>query len=129
MEIGPLTERGQIDLRTALWRGIKLTCPNCGQGSLFRNYLKQVDHCTACHEEFSHIRADDAPPWLTILIVGHIVVPLMFAVEARLSWQSWIAYFIWPIMIALLALAVLPRAKGFFIALIWATRSPGSEKL
>ena len=52
-------------------------CPCCGKGKLFRAYLKQVDACSACGERFADIRADDGAPWLTLILVGHIFIPLM----------------------------------------------------
>jgi uncharacterized protein (DUF983 family) len=118
----------QIDLPRAIWRGALRRCPRCGRGVLFKSYLKQVDACATCHEEYAHIRADDAPPWLTILIVGHIVVPLIFVVNSWFFWPNWLVMLVWPIVTAALALTVLPRAKGIFIAIIWATRAPGSER-
>ncbi|MGZ5921862.1 MAG: DUF983 domain-containing protein [Rhizomicrobium sp.] len=121
-------EPRQIDLPRAIWRGALRRCPRCGRGVLFKSYLKQVDACAACREEYAHIRADDAPPWLTILIVGHIVVPLIFVVNSWFFWPNWLVMLVWPIVTAALALAVLPRAKGIFIAIIWATRAPGSER-
>ncbi len=117
-----------VDLRHAIWRGARRRCPHCGRGPLFRSYLKQVNACAVCHEEYAHIRADDAPPWLTILVVGHIVVPLIFVVNSRFFWPNWLTMLVWPIVIVALALAILPRAKGIFIAIIWATRAPGSEQ-
>ena len=116
-----------IDLLYAIWRGARRRCPRCGQGALFKSYLKQVDTCAVCQEEYAHIRADDAPPWLTILVVGHIVVPLIFVVNSSFTWPNWLVMVVWPIVTAALALVVLPRAKGIFIAIIWATRAPGSE--
>src|SRR5215471_19038904 len=53
--------RSPRDARTALLRGFKCRCPNCGQGKLFRAYLKVVDRCAVCGEDYSHQRADDAP--------------------------------------------------------------------
>ena len=67
----------------ALWRGFLCRCPNCGEGALFRAYLKPVDNCAVCGEDMSHQRADDAPPYFTMVIVGHIVVPIMLAVALR----------------------------------------------
>ena len=122
-----LSDPGHIDLPHAIWRGARRCCPRCGRGALFRSYLKQVDACAICHEAYAHIRADDAPPWLTILVVGHIVVPLIFIVNSWFIWPNWLVMVILPIVTAVLALAVLPRAKGVFIAIIWATRAPGSE--
>src|SRR5271154_6987340 len=65
----------------AVRRGFAMHCPNCGKGALFRSYLKVNDCCPVCGEELFHQRADDAPPYITILVVGHIVAAGMLAVE------------------------------------------------
>lgn len=115
-------------LGPAVWRGLRGRCPACGEGRLFARYLKQVEACAACREEFGHIRSDDAAPWLTILVVGHIVVPLMLSVERYTRWPDWVAMVVWPLVALGLVLAVLPRAKGVLISIIWATKAPGSER-
>lgn len=113
---------------TAAGRALAGRCPNCGQSPLFASYLKQVEHCAVCGEAWGHIRADDAPPWLTILIVGHILVPPAIAVEAWELWPGWVSMTLWPALALALSLLILPRAKGLFIAAIWKTRAPGSEQ-
>lgn len=107
----------------AMLRGLCGKCPRCGRAPLFRGFLKQVDACPACGEPWAEIRADDAPPWLTILIVGHILAPFMIAVvrDDLLSTGWAIAVCVTAAM--LLCLLILPRAKGLFIALIWAWRA------
>jgi len=74
-------DRPTRDMRNALLRGFMCRCPNCGRGKLFRAYLKVVDRCAVCGEDFSHQRADDAPAYFVILIVGHLVVPWVLIVE------------------------------------------------
>jgi|SRR6185312_10413677 uncharacterized protein (DUF983 family) len=113
------------DLRTAMLRSLLGRCPNCGTGKLMKSYLKQVDACAHCGESFGQIRADDAPPWLTILIVGHVVIPFAMSIEAYALWPEWAAMVIWPVVAAAMSIALLPRAKALFIAIIWATRAPG----
>lgn len=115
-------------LRTALLRGLKGSCPNCGQGALFRAYLKPVDACSVCHEPLGHIRSDDGPAWLTILVVGHLVVPLVLIVQPRVNWSDWVAFGFWSVFALSLVLLLLPRSKGVFIAAIWKTKGPGSER-
>lgn len=124
----PVTASTATPVWTAIRRGVIGKCPKCGKGALYKAYLKQVDHCAVCGEPYRHIRADDAPPWLTILLVGHIIVPLIFVVDSWALWPVWVAMLVWPAATAVLALAILPRAKGVFLAIIWATRSPGSER-
>lgn len=115
------------DMRTVITRGAMGLCPNCGKGPLFRTYLKQIHHCQVCAESFKDIRADDAPPWLTILIAGHVIVPIILIVEPWSLWPQWVSLMLWPVVISLFSLIVLPRAKGVFLAVIWATRAPGFE--
>jgi uncharacterized protein (DUF983 family) len=114
-------------LGQAMWRGLCGRCPACGEGRLFARYLKPVESCAACGEPLGHVRSDDAAPWLTILVVGHIVVPLMLSVERVSQWPEWVAMIFWPLIALALALVVLPRAKGLLMSIIWATRAPGSE--
>jgi Uncharacterized protein conserved in bacteria len=114
-------------LATALCRGLIDRCPRCGQGRLFAGYIRQVDQCDVCGEAWGHVRADDAPPWLTILLVGHIVLPLALWVEGQVSWPEWVGMVLWPTLALALAALILPRAKAVMLTLIWFTRAPGSE--
>lgn len=118
--------------RQNLWltvrRGLSARCPNCGKGRLLAGYLKQVENCSACGEAYGHIRPDDAAPWLTILLVGHIVVPIALAVETATDWPGWVSKTVWPLLAVIVALLVLPRARTLFLSVIWATRAPGSER-
>ncbi len=121
-------ESDRPPLGDAMWRGLRGLCPACGQSKLFARYLKQVEACPACHEPLGHVRSDDAAPWLTILVVGHIVVPLMLSVERVTQWPDWVAMIVWPLVALGLTLVILPRAKGLLLSVIWATRAPGSER-
>ena len=111
------------DFLQAIRRGLRGRCLRCGQGRLFTRYLKQADSCAACGEDYSAIRADDGPAWLTILIVGHVIVGLVLIVESHSHWPAWVGMSVFPLLAAALALFLLPRAKGAFIAAIWATKA------
>ena len=112
----------------AVKRGFSLRCPNCGQGHLFRAYLKVADICPVCGEELFHQRADDAPPYLTILVVGHIIGALMLTVEEiNDTMPIWIHLLVWPTLTLGLSLLLLPRFKGALIAYQWALRMHGFE--
>lgn len=111
----------------AMLRGLRGKCPRCGRAPLFRGFLKQVDACAACGEPWTEIRADDAPPWLTILIVGHILAPLMIAVVRDDLLSTGWAIVVCVTAALSLCLLILPRAKGLFISLIWAWRAGPSS--
>jgi len=104
------------------WRG---RCPNCGQGALMKGYLKLRDTCPTCSEDLSHARADDGPAYVTILIVGKVMIGLMLHV--------FIVYRPEPLVMAVgftfgsvaLALFLLPRLKGAFVGIQWAKRMHG----
>lgn len=117
---------------TAMLRGFRRSCPQCGRGRLFkpgwRNILKLADACPHCGEHFEGIRADDAPAYFTILLVGHIVVPLVLVVE-RYGDQPplWFHAALWLPLSVVLALYLLPHIKGTVIALLWAHRMPAPK--
>ncbi len=115
-------------ISTQALRGLALRCPKCGQGRLFRAYLKPVESCASCGETYGHIRADDGPAWLTILVVGHIVISLVLAFEPQLDWPEWASMLAWSGLSLAMILALLPSAKGLFITLIWRSKGPGSER-
>jgi uncharacterized protein (DUF983 family) len=128
--LDPVEEKaaGRPSVAEAVWRGLRSRCPACGRARLFARFLRQVERCPACGEPLGHLRSDDAAPWLTILVVGHIAVPAMLAVERHSPWPTWVAMTVWPLFALGLTLAVLPRAKGMLLGIIWATRAPGSER-
>lgn len=107
---------------TAIMRAVFGRCPKCGKGKLYARYLKPVEQCTACGERYGHIRADDGPAWLTILVVGHILAPLLILTGRDSSWPDWALALFWPALALVLSLLILPGAKGFFIVLQWRTR-------
>jgi uncharacterized protein (DUF983 family) len=121
-----MTDHSEIPLKIAAARALLGRCPCCGEGKLFRGYLKQVENCSVCGESFGQIRADDAAPWLTIILVGHVFLPLAFLVNV--DWMPiWAAMGMWSTCFAGLALTILPRAKVLFIAILWQTRAPGYQ--
>lgn len=114
------TARPSRDLKQAMWRGFKSRCPHCGEGKLFRAFVKPVDHCSVCGEDYTEQRADDLPAYLTILIVGHIVVAAFMGVEATTSLSLLAHMAIWGPMIVLMSLILLQPVKGATIGLQWA---------
>jgi uncharacterized protein (DUF983 family) len=113
----------------ALIRGALGQCPRCSHGRLLHHYLKIVDRCCACGEPYGHFRSDDAAPWLTILVVGHITMPIVLALEQSFELVMWVELAIYLPLVMLLTLALLPRCKGVILAMMWAMKAEGSEKI
>jgi uncharacterized protein (DUF983 family) len=115
------------NLLSSMGRGACMRCPNCGRGHLFRAFLKPVDACSECGEPLKQIRADDGPAWLTVLVVGHLVVGLALYMEMRAPLPVETSLAIFLALTAILTLLMLPRAKGIFIGAIWAMDATGVD--
>jgi uncharacterized protein (DUF983 family) len=111
----------------ALLRGLQCRCPNCGRGRLFRAFLKVADDCPACGEVLHHQRADDAPAYFVIVIVGHLVVPLALSVETAFTPPFWLHFAIWLPLTLTLSLGLLQPIKGAVVAWQWAYRMHGFD--
>jgi uncharacterized protein (DUF983 family) len=113
------------DLWPALRKGFCRKCPNCGTGPLMKSYLKVRDTCLVCGEDLSQHRADDGPAYLTILIVGHIMVPLLHIVFVQFRPEPLVLFTIFAIGSVGLSLYLLPRLKGAVVAFQWAREMHG----
>lgn len=122
------TEHNKESIGMVIIRGMFGHCPRCGQGRLFRSYLKPVETCAVCSEQLGHIRADDGPAWLTILLTGPLLALFILRIAPNSPWPDEVSMVVGPAAALVLALAILPRAKGIFIGLIWRANSMGSEK-
>jgi uncharacterized protein (DUF983 family) len=112
-----------IALPATIWqamrRGAASKCPRCGEGRLFRKWLKSVENCSACGQDWSHHRADDFPAYIAILVTGHLLAPVMIALslDTELSPGAILALLI-PCSVALM-LGMLQPTKGAVIAVQW----------
>jgi len=125
-----MTTQSQMDSPREKWQAVKRgfmgKCPHCGEGKMFRAFLKVAEACPSCGEELHHQRADDAPPYMTIFVVGHIIGAGMLWVEHQNdALPIWIHATIWPILTVVLSFYFLPRIKGGLIGLQWALRMHG----
>ena len=111
----------------AMWRGVLCKCPNCGQGKLFRAYLKVADKCDNCGEELLHHRADDLPPYIAITIVGHILVGVMMHMDMSYHVNPLTYLYTMVPLGIIMPLAMLPSIKGAVVGLQWANRMYGFD--
>lgn len=104
----------------ALYRGWRGKCPRCGSGRLLKGYLKVEHDCAACGQAFHHHRADDGPAYLTILIVGHLMAPLLHVVFVHWRPEPLTLFTLFSVGCVALSLYLLPRLKGALIGFQWA---------
>lgn len=113
------------DVARAMLRGALHKCPSCGVGNIYLSYLKIANSCPNCHEELHHHRADDAPPYFTIFIVGHIIVAGILLLEKAIHPTALTHVVVWIPLTLILSLVMLPRIKGMLVGLQWALRMHG----
>jgi uncharacterized protein (DUF983 family) len=107
-------------LFTAIGRGLTGRCPVCGKGRLFDGFLRVVSECEHCHAPLGLARADDAPPYFTILIVGHIVIPLMLITQRQYDPSTWLMTAIFVPLTLVLSVGLLRPVKGATVGLMMA---------
>ena len=107
------------NMTTAILRGIRGRCPACGQTALFIRYLKVTQGCALCGAPVSLYPADDAPPYITMLLVLHVVVPLLLVLEQTTDLPLWLyGAIILPLATAL-TVVLLPVVKGGMIGVLF----------
>jgi len=111
-----------------LTRGLRRKCPNCGEGALFSGYLTVKPTCDHCGHDNSRYRADDGPAYVTILLIGHLLVApaLIFPI----IWEA-DPLIVAPIAISVATaatLAMLAFVKGGFVGLMWASGADATRQ-
>ena len=117
------------EVKRPLWqsikRGLLCRCPACGSGKLFRSFLKPVDNCAACGEAMHHHRSDDLPPYLTIVVIGHVIIAGYMMTDMVWPMPLWLTFTIWTPITLLATLLVIQPIKGGVIGLQWAMKMHG----
>ena len=109
-------------------RGFRGRCPRCGEGKLFRAFLKVDDNCSVCGLDFTPHRADDLPAYLVIVIVGHIVVPTACGSRPIIRRRCWLQLAIYLPFTLIASLALLQPVKGAVVGFQWALRMHGFDE-
>jgi uncharacterized protein (DUF983 family) len=115
------------DVWSAMKRGFTGRCPRCGEGKIFRAYLKVADSCSVCGQDFTGHRADDLPAYLVIVVVGHIVVPIALMIETNFSPPVALQLAIYLPLTLVASLLLLQPVKGAVVGLQWAFRMHGFD--
>lgn len=112
---------GKSRITEGVGRGLRLRCPHCGEGRLFARFLKVCPRCETCGADNTVYPSDDAPPYLTLLLVGHLILPFMFWLDKAWAPALWVQFAIWLPLIAVVTVATLPFMKGAVVGFAWAT--------
>lgn len=92
---------------------------------MFAGYLSVRESCDNCQMAFEPLRSDDAAPYFTLFIVGHVVISLYLLLWTYLTVPMWAQALIWCGLTLVLSLALLPFVKGGVMAVIFRTKAKG----
>ena len=119
---------GERSVGEAMWKGFKCKCPHCGVGKLYKNYLKPMLVCDTCNEKLDGHKSDDLPAYVTIMIVGHAIVPVILFTEMSANpWSLWVHFAVWLPLTLILTLLLMQPVKGAIIGMQWASRLHGFD--
>jgi uncharacterized protein (DUF983 family) len=112
----------------AMVNGIRCKCPNYGDGDLYEGFIRVKDSCESCQQELFHHRADDLPPYLNILLVGHLVVGLLMISMKYELFSMWTTTIGGSLLALVISIALMRPIKGLVVGLQWALRMHGFDK-
>jgi len=76
-------------VRRLLWRAIRLRCPNCGGGPIFRSWLKMRAQCPVCGIELE--RGEDGyqvGSYMFNIVAAELLFLAVFLVLLFLTWPA-----------------------------------------
>ena len=107
--------------RTILWNGVRRRCPRCGDGRLFRRWLKLRETCPKCGLRYLLNQGD---PWAFLLVVDRLFLLVLIVIIYFKLWPRSLPGVI-AVFTGVLAafVATMPHRYGLCIAIDYWTRS------
>ncbi len=103
-------------LGSAISRGLRGRCPQCGEGALFSGFLTMRPRCESCGLDYGFADAGDGPAIFVILLGGFVVVFAALIVEILYRPPFWLHAALWLPLIVASTLLPLRSLKSLLIA-------------
>lgn len=97
--------------------GLLCRCPRCGDGKLFKSYLKLAPACTTCGLDLAFADSGDGPAIFVIFLVAPLIIALAMVVGAIFNPPPYVHLILWIPATLVLSLALLPPFKAIMVAL------------
>lgn len=97
--------------------GLRSRCPRCGEGHLYRGFLKPVERCASCGADLAFAASTEGPAVFIILIVGCVILGAAAIVENLDHPAPFVHLLLWLPATVILSLALLRPFKATMIAL------------
>ena len=103
--------------------GLRGRCPKCGEGSLFKGFLKFNNECQACGTDFSFEDAGDGPAFFVMTIVMFVFIPMVVAFQFLTDAPTWLVFVIWAPILVIACLALLRPLRGLMFNMQWVNKA------
>jgi uncharacterized protein (DUF983 family) len=97
--------------------GLLCRCPRCGEGKLFKGYLKVAPACSVCGLDFKFADSGDGPAIFVIFLVAPLIIILALVVGAVFNPPPYVHLILSIPATLIFSLALLPPFKGVLVAL------------
>ena len=95
------------------WRGL---CPRCGEGRMFKSWLKIVDKCDRCGLDYRFAAPDDGPAFFSLCIIALPLIALVVWIQVAFDPPIWVHLVTSVPVMILGTLAPLRPIKGWLVA-------------
>ncbi|HCZ17141.1 MAG TPA: hypothetical protein DHV85_21760 [Candidatus Accumulibacter sp.] len=107
-----------MSLASDLLFALKPRCPVCRQGRLFREKsLAVVEACESCGAALGDCDVGDGASVFLIFILGFLLVPLAWGVEAAFAPPLWVHALVWGALGLAITMVALPAVKAYIVLL------------
>ncbi len=101
---------------SALAAGLSGRCPRCGEGRMFRGFVRVAPHCESCGLDFGFADSGDGPAVFITLIAGFFVLGLALVVDVTYEPPLWVHFVVFLPLALVVCLGLLRPLKGLLIA-------------
>ncbi|HYB53454.1 MAG TPA: DUF983 domain-containing protein [Thermoanaerobaculia bacterium] len=102
--------------RKVCWRGLRLRCPVCGQGKLFRTYFRMHERCSRCGVAF----AREHGQWVGSLDINTLLTALVLMAGVGFGplWPLKTSLIVWCSAAVVLPIATFRFSRGLWTAIV-----------
>lgn len=110
------------------WKGL---CPRCGEGKMFRKWLKIQDHCPTCGLDYSFAAPDDGPAFFSLCIIAFPLIFFVVWLQVAYNPPFWVHLVTSFPLLGLGCIFPLQPIKGWLVASQYVNRAQeaGTEQL
>jgi uncharacterized protein (DUF983 family) len=102
------------------WKGL---CPRCGEGHMFRSWLKVTDRCERCGLDYRFAAPDDGPAFFSLCIICLPLIFFVLWVQVAFDPPWWVHLLTSVPFMALGTLLPLRPIKGWLVASQYVNRA------